>query len=692
MRARQFKYLQLLGIFVSLFIACDNKNSNQEVIQEIPENNISSLLRRDYTLNENSYRDNLRKALSAIENEDDDSLKTKYYAQVSLKLFGIKDSIYFQKANKLTLKWAKKIKDSATIGDAHYDAGDFYNYYDVADSAYYHYTSALKIYKNLQNDYYAGRMLYNMAKAQGTIKDYTAAETYAIEAIKLFKPLEKYDRLYSSYNYLGIISNNLKEFEKALEYHAQALDYLDKIEDKGTLEVSSMNNIGAVYRDQGNFKAALEEFENAIESDSLYFRDTELYAKVLSNIGYSQFELGNLSRGKLFLKKAIAIQDSIGDDITLSRSYYHLAEVYLKSGDTANSLRNAKLARIKAQASDNNLRVLETLGLLTKIDPKNATAYTAEYITLNDSLQIAERRARNKFERIRFETNETLAENELLARQKQLWTGIAATLLLLAISAFIIIDQRRKNEKLRFQEEQQASNQKIFNMLLNEKSNIEEGKKLAQKRISEELHDAVQGRIQGIRMLLLGLNKRNTPEAIEQRGVAISELQDVQEEVRAISHELSHSAYQKIYGFITTIQDLLNDVKESAGLQSSFLFNEEVDWDGLDGDVKINVYRIIQESIQNCVKHAHAKNVELTFSIQKNEKFKVVLKDDGKGFKVKSRKKGIGMRNINSRVEKLKGSWEINSTIGQGTTVILYIPIKNQKQFHKAAENIVAAS
>ena len=280
----------------------------------------------------------------------------------------------------------------------------------------------------------------------------------------------------------------------------------------------------------------------------------------------------------------------------------------------------------------------------------------------------------------------------LLARQKQLWTGIAATLLLLAISSIIIISQRRKNEKLRFEEEQQASNQKIFNMLLSEKSKIEEGKKLAQKRISEELHDAVQGRIQGIRMILLGLNKRNTPEAVAQRSEVIAELQDVQEEVRAISHELSHSAYQKIYGFITTIQDLLNDVKKSAGLQSSFLFDEDLDWDGLSGEVKINVYRIIQESIQNCVKHAKAKNVALTFHIQNNELFKVVLKDDGKGFKVKKGKKGIGMRNINSRIEKLKGTWQINSAVGEGTTVILYIPIKNQEQLSISQESTLAVS
>ncbi|QCX00232.1 tetratricopeptide repeat protein [Aggregatimonas sangjinii] len=680
------------SIAILFSLSCGNDNLNTSVQRVVSQDSVGYWILKDNAQNNTIYEENLRKALSAVQEEKNDSLKANYASDLSLKFLMKKDSINFKKANKLALFSAQKIKDSSKIAAAHWDAGDFFRDYNVADSAYFHYNAAHKIYKELNKDYNSGRMLYNMSLALTTIKDYTTAETYAIEAIKIFKPLKKHDKLYSCYNHLGIVSNNLKEYQKALEYHQKALEFLKKADYNSVDEARSKNNIGSVYLAQDRYELALKEFLEVLKSDSLFFKNTKLYAKALSNAAYSRFKLKDTTEVRDLFEKAIVIKDSIRDTKALSRSYYTMAEFLLSKKDSSTALNFAKKAKKTSQASDNNLRVLETLGLLTKIDPKNATAYTSEYITLNDSLQIAERRARNKFERIRFETNETLAENELLARQKQLWTGIAATLLLLAISSFIIIDQRRKNEKLRFQEEQQASNQKIFNMLLNEKSNIEEGKKLAQKRISEELHDAVQGRIQGIRMLLLGLNKRNTPEAIEQRGLAISELQDVQEEVRAISHELSHSAYQKIYGFITTIQDLLNDVKESAGLQSLFLFNEEVDWDGFDGDVKINVYRIIQESIQNCVKHAHAKNVELTFSIQEDKVFKVVLKDDGKGFKVKNRKKGIGMRNINSRVEKLKGSWEINSTIGEGTTVILYIPIKNHEQFHKAAETIVAAS
>ncbi len=680
MRAKQILGPLLGYAMVLLFLACSGKETPDIPKETVFKDSISYWLSRKNAPEKLAHSQNLKKALAAVEKEPSDSLKTKYASQLSLKFYGLKDSLYFRKANTLALYWATKTQDSANIAAAYWDAGDFYKYNGVADSAYYMHSAAHEIYKDLKNDFYAGRMLQSMASAQITIKDFTAAETYLIEAIKLFKPLKKYDRLYGSYNSLGIVSNNLREYDKALEYHQQALDYLKKVKKKGILEAYSKNNIGAVYLAKGKYELALEQFLAVTETDSLLFKNPALFAKALSNSGEIQHKLGYIREAEKLLKKSVLIKDSIGDLKSLSRSYFNLAELYLDQKDTLQARTHAELAMNNAQASDNNLRVLETLGLLTQIDPKNATDYTQHYITLNDSLQTAERRTRNKFERIRFETNETLAENALLARQKQLWIGIATALLLLAISIYIMIDQRRKNEKLRFQEEQQASNQKIFNMLLSEKTNIEEGKKQAQKRISEELHDSVQGRIQGIRMLLLGLNKRTTPDAVEMRGNAITELQDVQEEVRAISHELSNAAYQKIYSFIVTIQELLNETEKSAGLKSSFEFDEEVEWDNLSGDVKINVFRVIQESLQNCVKHAQAKTIALSFAHQSDGQLHITIKDDGKGFKVKGGKKGIGMRNIGSRLEKLGGSWEINSEIGEGTTVILYIPTNNEEQ------------
>ncbi len=207
---------------------------------------------------------------------------------------------------------------------------------------------------------------------------------------------------------------------------------------------------------------------------------------------------------------------------------------------------------------------------------------------------------------------------------------------------------------------------------------MEEGKQIEQKRISEELHDGVQGRLQGARMMLLGLNKRDDDKAKEERARAIVMLKDIQEEVRAISHELSHAAYQKIHNFILSLEDLKTTITKSTGIEIDFKYAPHLDWDALSGDIKINLYRIVQESLQNAIKHAQCSNIDLILEADA-QYITVDITDDGKGFIVKKGKKGIGMRNISSRMKKVNGTWDINSEIGSGTKVTLVIPIvKNE--------------
>ncbi len=133
------------------------------------------------------------------------------------------------------------------------------------------------------------------------------------------------------------------------------------------------------------------------------------------------------------LKEAleINIQENAVDQIAMSR--YHLAEFYLAKRDTSLAIANAQEALELAKQSNDNQLILETLKLYPLLDPENAPAYLKEYLVLNDSLQEEDRKIRNKFARIRFETDEFIAENQLLARQRQLWIGIAIGLFLLAI-------------------------------------------------------------------------------------------------------------------------------------------------------------------------------------------------------------------------------------------------------------------
>lgn len=210
--------------------------------------------------------------------------------------------------------------------------------------------------------------------------------------------------------------------------------------------------------------------------------------------------------------------------------------------------------------------------------------------------------------------------------------------------------------------------------MMKQNQRLEEGKQLEQQRISEELHDGVLGQMNGIRMVLLGLNEKADVSAVGMRSDAIEKLQEVQEEIRNISHALNDASIQKVNNFLTSVTELLETTGESAGLKYSFDYDKDFDWDNLSGEIKINMYRILQESLQNCVKHAHATDVNVEFTVSDGE-IQATIRDNGKGFNTEKQKSGIGHKNIDSRIQKLGGSWYVESTRGQGTLVIAFIPL-----------------
>lgn len=612
-----------------------------------------------------------------------DSLKTKYLSKLSLAALNRGDSLLFRKINDQTLLLAKKEKDSLVIAEAYWDLATFFYHETFKDSAYYSYSEAQKIYEAMGNKFYSGRMLYNMALQQSDVKDYIGSEATTILAIERLKPLNKFRQLYNCYNNLGIVTNAVGEHERALTYYKEAMFYIKKMDNPKSLITINTNNIGIVNRDRGNYQEASKKFKEVLATDSLYQKDLSLYAKALNNLALCKIRLNDTLGAENLIEQSTEIKDSIGDTRGLAYSYFTLAEYNLYNKDTLRSIENGLKAIELAKESSSNERLLETLAFLTRIDTKNASKYAEQYISLNDSLQKEERQARNKFARIRFETNEFIEENvqlseqkELLSRQKTMWAGIAIGFFLLGLSVYVIIGQRAKNQKLLFQQQQQANNQEIFNLMLAQKQKVDEVKRLEQKRISEELHDGVLGKMLGARMVLTGLNKKSDTDAIKERSEAISALKNVENEVRSISHELSHTAYQKINNFVNSIDSLLTSAKENINIKTVFNYDEDEDWDGLRGDIKINVYRIIQETLQNSIKHSNCENFFVNFD-RDEDYFSLTTGDDGKGFHFNKEKKGIGIRNISSRVSKLNGTWSIDTAPEKGTILYLKIPINS---------------
>lgn len=678
-------YISFVPIVLFVLVRCsiprEQANSKEENIQIL--DSIQYYLSQ--ANNNPDSRGHLNKAYSFALRTTNDSLKSKYFSRLSYYSLSEGDSAQFRKSNKMALLFSEKIQDSITLANNHWDLASFLGDYAVEDSAYYHYSEAEKIFRALGDSFYSARMLYNMATIQSAVKDYIGSEINTIRAIELFKPLNKYENLYLCYNNLGSVTNALREYDRALEYYGEAKRYLNKLDPESDLKLSIYNNEGIVYQEMGQYDKASKLLKKIVDTDSIYFKEVRFYATALSNYAYSLGKLGDTIGVMNKFNRVLQIRDSLHDIRGLALVNYQISDYLLSRGDSIKALGYAKTSQALAKQGSNNLRLLEVLELLGRIDPHNATRYTQEYIKLNDSLIHEERTIQNKFTRIRFETDQFIEQNELLTRQRQLWIGIAAAAIALGVLTLIMIDQRRKNQKLRFEQAQQKTNQEIFNLLLAQNSKVEEGKQLEKKRISEELHDGILGQMLGIRLILSGLNNKTDEDSVLKRSDLLKKLQGLEEEVRTISHELSKASQEKINNFIVSIEELVQTVRDSSEMECRLKYDDSINWDQLDADLKINIYRIIQESLQNCRKHAKASEVEVVLEYT-GKQLNIMVTDNGEGFDMKKGKRGIGLKNINSRLEKLNGTYDIQSRIGQGTQVIARIPnIMNEQTGPKSA-------
>ena len=661
--------------------AKDRFTNNQAEAKNIDSVHIWIDSSRNRNLKELRRKFYLHKAYKESLKERNDSLRISYLSRISFTfLVFLKDSLMFRKVNKEALDFSIELNDSLNIAYNYWDLGNFFRNNSIKDSAYYSYVKAQKIFEALTNDEYAGEMLLNMAIIQTDYKDYTGSEVTTIKALTLLKPIKKNESIYRCYNNLGIIFNELGEYEQALFYHNRAMEYLSLIEKENNLKENTLNNIGVVYQNKGDLIKAIEYFQLSLENDSLNIQLPRTYARSIDNLASCKLRLiDTLGLKELFLK-AYKIRDSIQDYSGMAVSKLHLAKYYAFAKDTIKAIQLANETMQLTTAKKNDRDLLASLLLLSKLDKENSPTFSEQYIALNNQLLKQERTIRDKFARVRFETDEYIDQNTKLSeqktnitKQKNLILAIGSVVFLIGLLITIIIDQRSKNVKLKLERQQQKANEEIFDLMLVQQYKLDEGRRKEKKRISEELHDGVLSRLFGTRLMLNTLNDKLDNESILDRKKYINELQQVEEEVRNVSHELNERSLSPNIGFIDMVENLLENQCKISNFKYKINIDSNIVWEGLKGSFKMNLYRIIQEAIQNINKYAKANNVLLEFKKEEN-KLLLIINDDGKGFNTDVKRRGIGIINMKSRVQQLQGKISINSQPNNGTAILIETP------------------
>ena len=586
----------------------------------------------------------------------------------------------FKRINILNLRLATELNDSSALVAANYNLALYNHDHSKNDSAYYYYSKALKIYDKLNNIRKEAEVLLNIADIQETEKDYIGCEENAVKAIRLIEslPEDEYllDQLWILHNLIGIVSLKLKSYDKALEYHEKASEISKKMEDGDYNNLYSINNEAIVYRMKGEVDTSIELYQEVIDKKEMYYvDDPSFYAITLGNLAYSKSlkEDRDLNEIKSLFIKATSISDTLDDQLAKNGIAIDFSKFYLDIEERDSSLFYAnKSYRISKETSNNEL-LLESLLILSKLNEGNeGKKYLEEHIKLSDSLLNIERNVRNKYARIELETDELEAENKQFARDKLFLTILSVGLIITALLIYIVISQRAKNKELKLVQVQQQANEEIYNLMLVQQDKVDEARTLEKKRISEELHDGVLGRLFGARLSLDSLNFVEGKEAIKNRAGYIGQLKTIEDDIRQISHELN-TDFVSGSGFMDIVTELIENQTQAYGLTYDFYFTDDISWETVSNKTKINIYRIIQESMQNIYKHANAKHIKISIRL-KNNVILLDITDNGDGFDTTKSKKGIGLKNMTSRVDNLKGSITFNSKIGEGTIVNVKIP------------------
>jgi len=661
-----------------VFFACTKKNSiNQTATSS--EDSLSTYLSKanDFSSTTKKRQNYIQKAYEIVINQPNDSLQRDNLFRIANRYYNLNDWKEYHKISQIVLEKAISSNDTISTAKAYSYLGDYYGAQGVSDSAFLYYFKAEKMYIRLNNNLDLAKTRLNKAQLQYNESDFSGSEISALKGVRVLKNEKANNTVYELYNLLGLIYNELGEYDKAIEFHNKALAMID--DETSPVEfqfkATSLNNLGLVYQNLNEFRQATSYFQKGLEhkKDLLLYKPF-VYAMLLDNLGYSRLKEKDSNGLPDLFYESLKVRDSLQLPIGIMLVQIHISEYFASKKDTTKAIQYSNEALETARKSKNYRNLLLPLKQLAVIEPSKATMYNKEYIHINDSLQKADRNIAEKFTRIEYETEEIKQENTDLTTQNRNLVYIFGSVLILGMFLYIIKAQKAKNRELLYKQEQQKANEEIYNLMISQQSNVETIRVKEKKRVAQELHDGVLGRMFGVRMNLDSLNKIYDESASVQRNSYLTELKNIEQDIREISHDLNREKSELINNFVAIVDNLFEEQKKTFSTKLVSNIDSTIKWETISNAVKINLYRIVQESLQNINKYANASIVKIEFKKETDNLF-LQISDDGIGFNVNRGKKGIGLQNMVSRINECKGTFEIKSKKGDGTIITVTVPI-----------------
>lgn len=548
---------------------------------------------------------------------------------------------------------------------------------------------------------------YNEAKKGFDEKDYYKSMRLTLNTIRKNKSRNVNIDILCNY-LLGEIHERTNNNEKALKHYKDALFLYNSIStfDKRSKPIIVNNynysenliKVGGLFHKTGNIDSAKIYYHKLTTNINEKSNTT---AKAYLNLSVIDINDAKLDSAKININKAIGIYKNNNSKTLEAAALGNLASIFLKEKDYTKA-KNTYIKGLDLIEKDNSSKAVNykrslyynlawTLYLL-----KDYTAYNYQeksYI-IKDSLRDKEIRriveeidAQNKLDIEKEKTEFAKRQKELLEAEQNktnLYLGLLSLLVIIA-SGVVIYNYklRQKNLHLKLSESNLLQQQSIEKLKSEAQIKILnatiDGKESERKLIAETLHDNVSALLSSANMHLSATKKQhngNTPIEVEKTRAIILE---ASQKVRDLSHNLVSSILLK-FGLEYAIKDV---AKKYSNSQLNFEVSAK-NVNRYNQDFEIKIFNIIQELINNIIKHSKANHAKIALKEEKNQ-LTILIRDDGVGFTPSSSsiKDGIGLNQIDARIHVLNGKFIISSELNKGTEAIITVPIQQQKKEFK---------
>ncbi|RYU89270.1 tetratricopeptide repeat protein [Mucilaginibacter terrigena] len=611
-----------------------------------------------------------------------DTVKAKVYYNLMMEYVDADSALAIKYANS-GMALALKSHADKILGNIQNNLGTFYNFRGerrISDSLI---NLALSTRLRIKDSLGAAYSLMNLGHNNYDQNSYVNALRFYTEAARIRAKINDKKGLAGSYIWIGnVYYEGIINYPRALEYHGKALEIYKELNDE-LGQSYAYSNMANVYMEQKDYDRSLK-YNLASLKLKLKLNNVRGIGVLYNNIGNMYFYSGKPDKALPYYYKSLEIRKSQDDKIGVATSYVNIGNVYLDKNDLA----KAQDLMLKAIAISKELNFKVGLrdgylSLFTIYNRKKDYPKAIEYFklhtdykdsTMNEASakQIAEIQTKyeteKKEERINLLNKQTLIQQLKIDKRNTTIFIICCIFIVFAAFAYLFYNRYRLKQAAILQAEVMRQQDMATKSIIEAEEN-------ERRRIAGDLHDGVGQLLSATRMNFDTLLERLNIADTETRELADKTMAMVDEsckEVRTIAHQMMPNVLLKL-GLTSALRDFVNKIDShrlKIVLDVAGLANR------LDSSIEIVLYRVIQETVNNVIKHAKASLLDIQLQMEGDE-VSVTIEDNGRGFDTSDKEKfeGIGLKNIITRVEYLKGTVDISSSPGKGTLVAILIPL-----------------